>query len=281
MPYFYDWYEYASGCGNTSGYSCGHAEISNVNCSAGGQCAKATIEICEEISTEKCEDNDGDGFYGLDPECINGQDCDDTPGSGHIIRPGQPENCSTAYDDNCDGLINCEDPSCHDSSCDSECDKDGDGYYSIDCGGPDCKDNPESEPNAANIYPGQDQENTEGLCGDGDNNDCDDEIDCVDVGCRSGPTNFCPQCTGTEICGPPETDDEDCDGISNCDDIDSCESDPWCVGGGGGGGGGDGSMFQQYCYNEYLVTLYFLCNSSGCTYLGYTVEYIGISCSVS
>lgn len=133
MPYFYDWYEYASSCGNTSGFSCGYADISFLNCSAGGQCAKAVIEVCENIDTSKCEDNDGDGFYGLDPECINGLDCDDTPGSGHIIRPGQPENCSTTYDDNCDIIINCEDPSCHE---DTSCDKDGDGYYSMDCGGP-------------------------------------------------------------------------------------------------------------------------------------------------
>jgi hypothetical protein len=250
-----------------------------VGCPAGGQCAEASIEDCQVISpNSRCEDNDGDGFYGISlMSCQQGTDCNDTPGTGHLIHPGREEDCDTPNDDNCDGLKNCKDPICHGSpACDETCDEDGDGFYNLGCGGPDCQDDPEDEPNAANIHPGQDQENSEALCHDNVNNDCDGDKDCFDSDCRT-PIEYCPECLEPEICGPPETGDEDCDGDANCEDPD-CANDPWCT---GGGGGGEPNNMTQYCYGEYLVTLYYLCNASGCTYLGYTVEYIGITCPVS
>jgi len=59
------------------------------------------------------EDKDGDGFGMGQPVCIcapqsvytapNGEDCDDTNAQ---VFPGQSEQCSTDYDDNCDGDAN-------------------------------------------------------------------------------------------------------------------------------------------------------------------------------
>lgn len=282
-PYFYRWYEYAPGCGgNTSEYICGYVAINSVGCPAGGQCAEAAVEFCPGIGpNSRCEDNDGDGFYGISlMSCQLGTDCKDTPGTGHLIHPGRDEDFDTPYDDNCDGLKNCQDPSCRtnpNSNCDAQCDEDGDGFYSLDCGGPDCQDDPEQEPNAVNIHPGQDQENSAALCHDGVNNNCDSSIDCLDSDCRT-PTEYCPECLTPEICGPPANDDdEDCDDHINCDDVDSCSNDPWCT----GGVTLEPNNMTQHCEGEYLVTLYYLCNASGCTYLGYTVEFIGMVCPVS
>lgn len=188
-----------------------------------------SYELTECGEQSGCEDNDGDGYYGGSPLCILGNDCEDDNAD---INPGEEENCdSETEDENCNGLKNCEEQSCRDTAkrgeCDEQCDKDGDGYFSIACGGEDCKDDPDDVPNAADIYPGHDVENTAALCDDGLTNDCDDEIDCIDTDCRTGETNFCPQCTGVEICNP-STGDEDCDGLPNCSDIADCGGTPLC-----------------------------------------------------
>ncbi|MBW2258271.1 MAG: putative metal-binding motif-containing protein, partial [Deltaproteobacteria bacterium] len=71
-------------------------------------------------------DDDGDG-YCESPPCINAagaqSDCDDTNAA---INPGRTESCSTAYDDNCDGVTNEQNA----TACDWYYeDYDGDGYY--------------------------------------------------------------------------------------------------------------------------------------------------------
>jgi hypothetical protein len=231
---------------------------------------RASIATCGE-DPGNCSDNDEDGFYSL--FCSIGTDCDDYNAN---INPGADEVCNNNEDDNCNGLTDCEEPSCRNdpkSNCDTQCDKDGDGYYSQACGGNDCKDDPIEDENAANIYPGNDNENTEVLCGDGLNNDCDGNIDCADNDCRS-PQDFCPQCY-PEICSDPNSEDEDCDGFANCWDED-CATDPSCItptptptpGGGGGeecpcnncisgcDGGGDNCEWQTIegqCYAGVCV----------------------------
>jgi hypothetical protein len=97
---------------------------------------------CGDVS-----DNDGDGFSEADG------DCDDTDPN---ISPAADENCQTAYDDNCNGFVNNDEP-----------DKDGDGE--LRCVGGvenDCNDwDPEMSPALIEI------------CGDGIDNDCDGNTD--------------------------------------------------------------------------------------------------------
>ncbi len=48
-----------------------------------------------------CLDNDGDGFYGITPYCLQGNDCND---SDPAVYQGAPEICD-GKDNNCDGQI--------------------------------------------------------------------------------------------------------------------------------------------------------------------------------
>lgn len=62
-------------------------------------------------SQSQCSDTDGDG-YGLpaDPSCTYAQeDCDDTLAG---INPGVSEKCGNGIDDNCDDMVDGEDPAC-------------------------------------------------------------------------------------------------------------------------------------------------------------------------
>ncbi len=55
-----------------------------------------------------CQDADGDGFH--DQAC-GGSDCDD---SDPDINPDAAETCGNGIDDDCDGLVDSEDPECQD-----------------------------------------------------------------------------------------------------------------------------------------------------------------------
>jgi len=142
------------------------------------KCAIVDTVNCEGYSAEDCddgEDNDGNGLT----------DCADT--------------------DNCD-----DDPDC---SCDdvAEADVDGDGYGRIACesiGCPaglttcdDCDDNDDT------VYPGPNKENTEALCNDDKDNDCDGYEDCDD-------TDFC---STADICVGCQDNDGDGDGDGDGD----------------------------------------------------------------
>jgi hypothetical protein len=82
-----------------------------------------TVDRCRE-ATDRCthivRDRDGDGF--ADEQC-GGADCVDTDRS---IHPTAPEHCGNGQDDDCDGLLHCEDPDCRThAACSSSC-PDGD-----------------------------------------------------------------------------------------------------------------------------------------------------------
>lgn len=83
-----------------------------------GPC-KPTISY-EDPRCYTCVDNDGDGHYAIDPNCPEGDDCDD---NNQYVYPGATEYCCDGIDNDCDGLIDCQDPDCH-GPCD---DSDNDG----------------------------------------------------------------------------------------------------------------------------------------------------------
>lgn len=177
-PYYYAWYDLPAGCSDTQGYDCGTVSFVDRACSGGGICQEAVITPCETGGF--CDDEDGDGYYAESPACPTGNDCNDDPDAGGAdINPGKAEICDDdgnngeGVDENCNGLVNCEEPFCRnapDADCDEQCDKDNDGYFSEACGGNDCKDDPQQEPNAFNIHPGSAVENTAQLCDDELNN---------------------------------------------------------------------------------------------------------------
>lgn len=59
----------------------------------------------------QCSDGDGDGYgFPGDPSCAYAEeDCDDSLAG---VNPGASENCGNGIDDNCDGLVDGEDPAC-------------------------------------------------------------------------------------------------------------------------------------------------------------------------
>ena len=160
--------------------------------------------------------------------------------------------CDDGVDNNCDGHTDCDDAACASApACQDPCtvniDTDGDGQ--IACGDHDCRN---SAPNCnlencPTSGPGTDDFNGNGLfgsadpdcfafdytwtiyrpqeiCGDGDDNDGDSFIDCVDVDCADHHS-----CTGLEACD--DFIDNDGDGAVDCDDSD-CTFDYKCYRGG-------------------------------------------------
>lgn len=85
-------------------------------CSVVADDGDATSSITAVSVTVASVDSDGDGYTGA------GGDCDDT---NRAINPGEVEDCTTAEDDNCNGIANDQDaPGCTEYYADG----DGDGY---------------------------------------------------------------------------------------------------------------------------------------------------------
>lgn len=206
-------------------------------CSAGSPpqpytCWKQELRPCVTEGCDASYDQDGDGYYRDSGTCHppNGEvDCNDDPNDGgSAIHPHATEICNDPgqRDEDCDGFANCQDSACRQSNttCDAECDKDGDGYVSKTCeGGNDCVDDPQGPHGSVAfvIHPGVDPDTglpytelqVEGACSD-------------DI-------------------------DWDCDGKPKCDDPD-CSQDPVCAV--GGGGGGDPQPGNRYCSGSYEAT---------------------------
>ena len=191
----------------------------------------------EEMPT--CVDNDNDGFgeFG-DLSCLNqGIDCDDETSDdiygdtqtcptdplfcsdplasrcAICINPLAPENCDDGVDNDCNDLIDIQDPQCEPLICD---DFDSDEYDACDGFG-----NP--------------------VLG------CDDPCDCDDVLISCG-ANCNPGILTETNC--TDTYDNDCDGTIDCADID-CDQDQACQGGDLGSccyqGGCDNDTLQTNC----------------------------------
>jgi len=126
------------------------------------------------LALQVCTDADGDGFS-LEGQSCGLQDCDDQDGA---IHPDAPESCNDGIDNNCNGLVDANDPQALDCPVQQACeDHDADGFSPTGgfCGPLDCDDLD------ATRNPGQDE-----ICGDGRDNDCDGQIDLVDTECNGG-----------------------------------------------------------------------------------------------
>jgi hypothetical protein len=127
-----------------------------------------------------CVDEDFDEHYAISRDCPQGNDCND---SDPRTSPGIEEDCTNAFDNDCDG-----DFPGTDSDCDRNCiDLDGDGFgRGPDCRGIDCDDDDV-----------QTFEGAREICGDGRDNNCDGEVDDRDQ-CGGGGHGM--RCAQTWIC---------------------------------------------------------------------------------
>ena len=174
-----------------------------------------------------CTDSDGDG-YAVEGGACGPIDCND---SNPAINPSAVENCTDNVDNNCNGLVDNQDPGA--VACPPVCtDNDSDGYAveGGECGPIDCNDsNPTVNPGEADI------------CNDGLDNNCNGTIDencapictdndgdgfsveggaCGQVDCNDNDVSINPG--ETEVCG--DGIDNNCSGVvdENCTPVITC-----------------------------------------------------------
>ena len=136
---------------------------------------------CNGLDDEGCDD-DGDGYCdsamgtkGAPSICPKGgNDCDDT---NNAVSPQAVENCTTPYDDNCDGSYS----DLNAKGCTKfYADADGDGYGTSDfqciCPASQCKGNIYAEP--------FDDPGTKGYCSDNKGKECKKDNDCIAGKCE-------------------------------------------------------------------------------------------------
>ena len=185
---------------------------------------------------------------GIDNDCDNLADCDDTDDCNDSNLPDETA-CFDGIDNDCDGSADCVDSDCTGGPAETACHDgvDNDCNGAADCADSACKIGSETS-----------------SCTDGVDNDCDTFIDCNDLDCDldlacqqncnlaqqgdpcTGDLDCCSNkcrggknktCKGDVTCTPSvpnETGDscsggadEDCDGLTDCDDPD-CSGDPVC-----------------------------------------------------
>ena len=148
---------------------------------------------------------------------------------------GCNEDCDDGLDNDLDGAVDCADTDC--GAEDVCCDLDDDGYFSMECGGPDCDDSdPAVHPDATEVLNGYDDdcdglidEGTDAYDDDGDgfsedDGDCDDHNPDVfpgaDEDCSNGVDDDCD--------GDIDLDDDECDEFADDDGDGWSEADGDC-----------------------------------------------------
>ncbi len=130
-----------------------------------------------------------------------------------------PEVCNNFIDDDCDTLVDCQDPDCRNSAecvnmrkeiCNNGVDDDNNGL--TDCADPACFGDPHC------FVPGQE------ICNNGIDDDGDGLTDCADPDCFTNP--ICTMHSGNEICDNGI--DDNGDHLVDCDDP-QCVAFPACV----------------------------------------------------
>jgi len=220
--------------GNNRGAVC---DLVGHTCSVNGAPGPSTCTVCSgnggapEVRETSCGDGFDNNCNGLvdcqDPDCGGlacspfGLTCDASAKTCSVCPGGQAveATCNDGVDNDCNGKIDCADPSCQPSTSGPgrtcgpfgrTCTSDGGGA----CG---CSGN------------GGAAEATETSCGDGFDNDCNGKIDCADTSCggRScdsngsvGKTCSSGLCTcpggAAEICNDGV--DNNCNGLVDCQD---------------------------------------------------------------
>ena len=141
-----DGYIETSACGST-----GYARIENYqllksgtytvlvrDCIFVGDTGNYNITFVKIPPSPNCCDMDGDGY--MNRGCPDGSDCNDNDPK---VNPGTAEICDNGIDDDCDELIDNDDPDCSDP-CEGDFDRDGDvdgsdlAIFAADFGRTDC-----------------------------------------------------------------------------------------------------------------------------------------------
>ena len=211
------------------------------------------MQVCEAVDefiawgpcvgTTMPADNDVDGD-GVDSDCGGTDGPDEQPTACVANELG--EGCFNGRDEDCDGLVDCDDPDCTqkcaelcvdtETNCEDGLDNDCD--HVIDCNDANCGSDCSS--GGGDGGPGGPGVCTEEEfnCGDHVDDDCDSRVDCADSDCTGSPS-----CSGGVCIGPPVPEacwdawDDDCDGLTDCADSDcaasvQCNTSCRCVPGG-------------------------------------------------
>jgi hypothetical protein len=217
---------------------------------------------------ETCTDDDDDG-YAVEGGGCGLVDCDDADPD---VNPGADEVCDNGIDDDCNGLVDGDDPACVVCT-----DGDGDGYAVEGgaCGTIDCDDtDPDVNPGADEVCDNGIDDDCDGFV-DGDDPDClvctDADGDgyaiegggCGAVDCDDADPNVNPG--ADEVCDNGI--DDDCDGL-----IDANDDDCACTDSDGGLNYVVAGYVTGIGLNGYPQTKYDVCETGG-AYAGYLKEF--------